>query len=158
VGMGIVPDLFFLAIAGAVLAIPIAIVLFAALIRRRAKAFGYPSTGAYLRAAPRSDAEKRDAADLSLRGLVFSVLGLLFSPLILIGLIPLFYGGRKLVYAAEIAILNFAFDDGIVVPRLAWLAHGRGGRRQETEDRAIRVTKDRIHSASFLLPPVSFVR
>jgi hypothetical protein len=38
--MGIVPALFFLAIAGAVLAIPIAIVLFAALIRRRAKAFG----------------------------------------------------------------------------------------------------------------------
>jgi hypothetical protein len=67
---------------------------------RRAKRFGYESTRAYLRAAPRSDAEKRDAADLALRGLVFCVLGLLFAPFVLIGLIPLFYGGRKLVYAA----------------------------------------------------------
>lgn len=71
-----------------------------ALIRRRVKRFGYPSTVAYLRAAPRSDAEKRDAADLALKGLVFCVLGLLFPPFILVGLIPLFYGGRKLAYAS----------------------------------------------------------
>jgi hypothetical protein len=74
---------------------PVLFVLFG----RRAKRFGYASTGAYLRAAPRSDAEKRDAADLALRGLVFCALGLLFGPLILLGLLPLFYGGRKLVYA-----------------------------------------------------------
>jgi hypothetical protein len=28
------------------------------------------------------------------------VLGLLFSPIVLVGRIPLFYGGRKLVYAS----------------------------------------------------------
>ncbi len=76
------------------------IVLFPVSLARRAKRFGYPSTSAYLRAAPRSDAEKRDAADLALKGLVFCVLGLLFGPFVLIGLIPLFYGGRKLVYAS----------------------------------------------------------
>jgi hypothetical protein len=49
---------------------------------------------------PRSDAEKQDAADLALKGLVLCVLGLLFSPLVVVGVIPLFYGGRKLVYAS----------------------------------------------------------
>ncbi len=66
----------------------------------RAKRFGYASTRAYLRAAPRSDDERRDAADLALKGLVFCMLGLLFSPAVLVGLVPLFYGGRKLVYAS----------------------------------------------------------
>ena len=75
-------------------------VMFGVLSRRRAKQFGYTSTRAYLRAAPRSDAEKRDAADLALRGLVFCLLGLIFAPLVLAGLVPLFYGGRKLVYAS----------------------------------------------------------
>jgi hypothetical protein len=76
------------------------LVLYRVLLGRRAKRFGYASTGAYLRTAPRSDAEKRDATDLALKGLVFCVLGLLFPPFILIGLIPLFYGGRKLAYAS----------------------------------------------------------
>jgi hypothetical protein len=76
------------------------ILMFVFLARPRAKRFGYASTSAYLRAAPRSDAEKRDAADLALRGLVFCILGLLVPPLVLVGLIPLFYGGRKLVYAS----------------------------------------------------------
>lgn len=66
----------------------------------RAKRLNYPSTGAYLRAAPRSDAEKQDAADLVLKGLVFCLLGLLFPPFVLVGLVPLFYGGRKLLYAS----------------------------------------------------------
>jgi hypothetical protein len=69
-------------------------------VRRRAKRFGYPSTRAYLRAAPRSDEEKRDAADMALKGLVLCVLGVLFPPFVLLGLVPLFYGGRKLVYAS----------------------------------------------------------
>jgi hypothetical protein len=68
--------------------------------RRRARRLGYPSTAAYLRSAPRSDAERRDAADLALKGLVLCVLGFLFPPFVLIGLVPLFYGGRKLVYAS----------------------------------------------------------
>lgn len=49
---------------------------------------------------PRSDDERKDAADLALKGLVFCLLGLLFAPMVLIGLLPLFYGGRKLVYAS----------------------------------------------------------
>jgi hypothetical protein len=67
---------------------------------RRAKRFGYPGTLAYMRAAPRSDEEKRDAADLALKGLACCVLGILFPPVVLVGLVPLFYGGRKFVYAS----------------------------------------------------------
>ena len=67
---------------------------------RRARRFGYPGTLAYLRAAPRSDDEKRDAADLALKGVVCCGLGILFPPLLLVGLVPLFYGGRKIVYAS----------------------------------------------------------
>jgi hypothetical protein len=67
---------------------------------RRAKRLGYASTGAYLRAAPHSDPEKRDAADLALKGVVLCLLGFLFPPFVLTGLVPLFYGGRKLVYAS----------------------------------------------------------
>ena len=89
-----------LGMLAAVLAVPIAIVIFGVSVRRRGRRFGYPSTGDYLRAAPRSDEEKRDAVDLALKGLVFCVLGLIFPPLILVGLVPLFYGGRKLVYAS----------------------------------------------------------
>jgi hypothetical protein len=101
VGLGIgVTEILMLGMLAAVLAVPVAIVMFGVLVRRRAKRFRYPSTGAYLRAAPGSDEEKRDAVDLALRGLVFCVLGLIFPPLILVGLVPLFYGGRKLVYAS----------------------------------------------------------
>ena len=96
-----VPEFFLLVILVTVVCVvPFAIVMFATLIRRRKKEFGYASTGDYLRAAPRSDAEKRDAADLVLKGLVFCMLGLIFSPFVLVGLIPLFYGGRKLLYTS----------------------------------------------------------
>jgi hypothetical protein len=95
-GIG-VPELLIL---GVVAIVPIAIVIFAVLVGRRARKFGYESTRAYLRAAPRSDAEKRDAVDLALKGLASCVLGLLFPPFVLVGLIPLFYGGRKVVYAS----------------------------------------------------------
>jgi hypothetical protein len=95
-GIG-VPELLIL---GMVIPIPIALVVFAAMVRRRTTKFGYASVRAYLRAAPRSDAEKRDAVDLALKGLAFCVLGLLFPPFVLVGLMPLFYGGRKVVYAS----------------------------------------------------------
>jgi hypothetical protein len=67
---------------------------------RRAKRLGYPSVLAYLRAAPRTDEEKRDAVNLAMKGLVVALLGVLFAPIVLIGLVPLFYGGRKLAYAS----------------------------------------------------------
>jgi hypothetical protein len=92
-----VPALFMMA---AIVAVPVGIVMFGVHVWRRTRRFGYPSTGAYLRAAPRSDEEKRDAVDFALKGLAFCILGGLFSPLILVGLVPLFYGGRKLVYAS----------------------------------------------------------
>jgi hypothetical protein len=76
------------------------VVLFMVIAGRRAKRFGYDSRRAYLRAAPRTDEERRDAADLALKGLVLCMLGKLFGPLVLVGLIPLFYGGRKLIYAS----------------------------------------------------------
>jgi hypothetical protein len=94
------PELFILGILAMLALVPVAIVLFAVLVSRRGKRFGYTSTASYLRAAPRSDEERRDAADLLLKGVVFCVLGLLFPPFLLVGLIPLFYGGRKLLYAS----------------------------------------------------------
>ncbi len=78
----------------------VGVVLFWITLARRAARFGFASTAAYLGAAPRSDAEKRDAADLALKGLVCCALGLLLGPLVLVGLMPLFYGGRKLAYAS----------------------------------------------------------
>ena len=67
--------------------------------RRKALRLGYPSVGAYLKAAPRSDEEKRDAVDLALKGLVICLFGLVFPPFLLIGPFPLFYGARKVAWA-----------------------------------------------------------
>ena len=92
-----VPELLILVVLGAPL---LALFVWPAVVRRRARRFGYPSTRAYLRATPRSDPERRDAADLALKGAVFCLLGLLFAPFVLVGLVPFFYGGRKLMYAS----------------------------------------------------------
>ena len=48
---------------------------------------------------PVTDKEKREAVEMTLRGVVFCVLGLLFPPLVLFGLAPLYYGLRKLSLA-----------------------------------------------------------
>ena len=87
------------------------VVLFKSL-RRRSREQGYPSLRAYLRAAPRTDAEKRDAADLALKGLVLCLLGMIFGPALLFGLIPLFYGARKVVYAS----MGLGFADPTDLP------------------------------------------
>jgi hypothetical protein len=93
---------------GLVVLAPLAAVVIGALVlvvvlirgqRRKAGRAGYPSLSAYLRAAPRTDEEKRDAADLALGGLVICMSGLIFPPLLLVGLWPFFYGTRKVVYA-----------------------------------------------------------
>lgn len=86
-------------LAAMVLGTVILIVMLVRGQRRQARKAGYASTVAYLRAAPQSDEEKRDAADLALKGLVICFLGLIFPPLLLVGLFPFFYGARKLVYA-----------------------------------------------------------
>ena len=94
-----VPELLALSVVliGPIVAV---VVLFNLITGRRARRFGYPSRMAYLRAVPRSDDERRDAADLAMKGVVLCMLGLLFPPVVLIGLLPLFYGGRKLVHAS----------------------------------------------------------
>jgi hypothetical protein len=66
-------------------------------LRRRAHQFGYRGILAYFRAAPQEDAEKRDAVDLALEGVVLCLLGVAFFPELLIGIIPLYYGTRKLM-------------------------------------------------------------
>lgn len=70
------------------------------MLKRKARQAGYGTLGAYLGAAPRSDAEKRDAVDLALKGLVICLLGLILPPFLLIGLIPFFYGARKAAWAS----------------------------------------------------------
>ncbi len=63
--------------------------------RGRVRRRGYPGLRAYLRALPQTEAEKLDAVELTLKGVVICVMGLLFPPVILIGLFPLYYGARK---------------------------------------------------------------
>jgi ABC-type Fe3+ transport system permease subunit len=88
---------FVIVIAAIVICLVLIILL---MLQRKARQGGYAKLGAYLRAAPRSDAEKRDAVDLALKGLVICLLGLILPPFLLIGLIPFFYGARKVAYAS----------------------------------------------------------
>lgn len=69
-------------------------------LRRKAREFGYPSRGAFLRAAPATDEEKRHATDLMLKGVVICLFAWLFPPALLVGAFPLFYGARKVCYAS----------------------------------------------------------
>lgn len=92
-----VPELLVLLVIGVPLLVVPALVF--VVFARRAKRLGYPSLLAYLRAVPRTDEERRDAADMAMKGLVVTLLGVIVAPLVLVGLVPLFYGGRKLAYA-----------------------------------------------------------
>jgi hypothetical protein len=65
--------------------------------KRKANQFGYDGVLAYLRAVPKDEAEKRDAVDLVMQGLVLCLLGFAFFPLLLIGIFPLYYGLRKVL-------------------------------------------------------------
>ena len=76
------------------------IVLYRSYYSSRARRFGYESRAAYFRAVPRTDAEKREAVDQALMGLVLCLVGLLLPPVLLVGIVPLFVGGRKAVSAA----------------------------------------------------------
>jgi hypothetical protein len=69
-------------------------------LKSRAMRLGYRSTREYMREPPRTDEQRRDAADLAMKGLVICLLGIIFPSLVLAGLIPLFYGGRKIAYAS----------------------------------------------------------
>lgn len=96
-GLPLIVIMFFGAALGLVVVFALQIVGF---IRKRARRFGHTSVVGYLKATPRSDEEKRDAVDLALRGLACCVLGLIFKPFVLVGLVPLFYGSRKLMCAS----------------------------------------------------------
>ena len=57
---------------------------------------GYSSLRDYLRELPGTDAERLDAVELSLKGAMLCLLGLLFPPFLIIGVVPLYFGLRKL--------------------------------------------------------------
>lgn len=65
----------------------------------RARRFGYLTRRAYMRAVPRSDEERREAVDQALKGLALCFVGVVFFPLLLIGIFPLYVGGRKVACA-----------------------------------------------------------
>ena len=89
-----------IAILVAVIVVLIAggVVAYRRIYGNRAAHFGYPSRSAYTRAVPRTDEEKREAVDQAFVGLVVCLLGLMAPPLLLVGLFPLYVGGRKTVY------------------------------------------------------------
>ncbi len=74
-------------------------------IRRR----GYPGLGVYLRELPGTDAERLEAVELSLQGAMLCLLGLLFPPILIIGLVPLYFGLRKLA-AVRLGIKSLGED------------------------------------------------
>jgi hypothetical protein len=80
-----------LLLAGWIAVFLVPILVWRGRVRRR----GYPGLGAYLRELPQTDEEKLDAVELTLKGAVVCIIGLLFPPLVVIGAVPLYYGARK---------------------------------------------------------------
>lgn len=74
--------------------------LFFGHFRNQSTRLGYRSLGEYLGAVPVTDEQKRDAVSLALKGVVTCVLGLLFPPFLVIGLVPLFFGARKMAWVS----------------------------------------------------------
>ena len=64
--------------------------------RRSVRRRGYPGLMAYLRELPMTDEEKLDAVDLTLKGEASASSACSFPPLVLFGLLPLYFGARKL--------------------------------------------------------------
>ena len=62
------------------------------------------------RRLPHTDQEKLEAVELTLKGAALCILGLVFFPLLLIGLVPLYYGVRQL---AAIRLGIYGSDDGV---------------------------------------------
>ena len=77
--------------------------------RGRIRRQGYPSLRAYLREMPRTDEEKLDAVELTLKGSMLCLLDMLFPPIIIIGLVPLYFGLRKLA-AVRLGIKSLEED------------------------------------------------
>jgi hypothetical protein len=64
--------------------------------RERLRKRGYSKLKTYLYELPKTDEQKLDAIELAIKGAVLCILGHLFPLFLLIGLIPLYYGARKL--------------------------------------------------------------
>jgi hypothetical protein len=64
------------------------------------KKLGYTSFREYYRAIPVTEAQQRDAVNLTLDGIVFCLLGTVFPPLMIVGIFPLYCGARKVLYAS----------------------------------------------------------
>lgn len=90
-----VPELLILSILAL-----LAVTAYRTIVRGGSRGFRGIMTPAYLRAVPRTDEERRDAVDLALRGIMLCAVGLVFPPAMFFGLIPLYYGGRKVLYAS----------------------------------------------------------
>jgi hypothetical protein len=67
--------------------------------RQRARQAGFKGISDYMRAVPRNDREKREAVNMAFRGLALCLLGIVLTPLLLLGLPSLYYGGRKITLA-----------------------------------------------------------
>jgi hypothetical protein len=65
--------------------------------RQRARQAGFKGISDYMLAVPRNDREKREAVNMAFRGLALCLLGIVLTPLLLLGLPPLYYGGRKII-------------------------------------------------------------
>lgn len=83
----------------AVLMFVVPAIVITVLLRRNGRRLGYTGLFQYLRAVPFTDAQRRDAVNLVLQGLVICVFALLIPPLWLVGVFPLFYGTRKVLFA-----------------------------------------------------------
>jgi hypothetical protein len=64
--------------------------------RQRARQAGFNRIHDYMLAVPRNDREKREAVNMAFRGLALCLIGIVLTPLLLLGLPPLYYGGRKI--------------------------------------------------------------
>jgi hypothetical protein len=64
--------------------------------RQRARQAGFKGIRDYMLAVPRNDREKREAVNMAFRGLALCLIGIVLTPLLLLGLPPLYYGGRKI--------------------------------------------------------------
>jgi len=67
--------------------------------RQRAHQAGFSRVSDYMLAVPRNDQEKREAVNMAFRGLALCLVGVVFAPLLLLGVFPLYYGGRKITLA-----------------------------------------------------------
>ena len=84
--------------------------------RQRARQAGYKGIFDHMRAVPRNDREKREAVNMAFRGLALCLIGIVLTPLLLIGLPPLYYGGRKITLA--LLGMDLLTDDDAARPAL----------------------------------------